>query len=108
MTTDYTNAAQQRLLQLIDLLAGHELQGLANVDVARSMNCGAPMALRDLNNLRTAGWAEQTPQGRWRLAPHVIAISERYAAGVRASVQGLLDTTQRYGQPAGLHGLLNN
>lgn len=108
MSTDYTNAAQQRLLQLIDLLAGHELQGLANVDVARSMACSAPVALRDLNNLRTAGWAEQTPQGRWRLAPHVIVISERYAAGVRASVQGLLDTTQRYGQPAGLQGLLNN
>lgn len=108
MTTDYTNAAQQRLLQLIDLLAGHELQGLANVDVARAMNCSAPVALRDLNNLRTAGWAEQTPQGRWRLAPHVIVISERYAAGVRSSVQGLLDTTQRYGQPAGLRGLFNN
>lgn len=27
-TTSYTNAAQQRLLQLIDLLAGHELAGL--------------------------------------------------------------------------------
>lgn len=108
MSADYTNAAQQRLLQLVDLLAGHELQGLANVDVARALNCGAPMALRDLNNLRTAGWAEQTPHGRWRLAPHVIVISERYAAGVRASVQGLLDTTQRYGQPAGLRGLLNN
>lgn len=108
MSADYTNASQQRLLQLIDLLAGHELQGLANVDVARAMDCTAPVALRDLNNLRTAGWAEQTPQGRWRLAPHVIVISERYAAGVRASVQGLLDTTQRYGQPAGLRGLFNN
>lgn len=105
MSADYTNAGQQRLLQLIDLLAGHELQGLANVDVASALRCTAPTALRDLNNLRTAGWAEQTPQGRWRLAPHVIEISERYAAGVRANVQGLLDTTQRYGQPAGIRGM---
>ena len=67
--TNYTSPAQQRLLQLVDLLAGHELQGLANVEVARALNCSAPMALRDLDNLRTAGWAEQTPLGRWRLAP---------------------------------------
>ncbi|CAM3351327.1 winged helix-turn-helix domain-containing protein [Paracidovorax anthurii] len=103
--TNYTNAAQQRLLQLIDLLAGHELQGLAPAEIAKALNVSASVVTRDLDNLRTAGWAEQTPQGRWRLAPHVIEISERYAAGVRASVQGLLDTTQRYGQSAGVRGM---
>ena len=36
-TTDYTNAAQQRLLQLLDLLAGHELQGLAPTALADEM-----------------------------------------------------------------------
>ena len=56
-TTSYTNAAQQRLLQLIDLLAGHELAGLAPTEIARALGCGAPVVTRDLDNLRTAGWA---------------------------------------------------
>ena len=34
--TDYTNAAQQRLLQLVDLLAGHELNGLAPAGLPRA------------------------------------------------------------------------
>ena len=104
--TNYTNAAQQRLLQLIDLLAGHELQGLLPGEIAKALAVGASTVTRDLDNLRTAGWAELTPKGdRWRLAPHAIQLSERYAAGVRSSVQGLLDTTQRYGQPAGMRGM---
>ena len=97
-TTDYTNSSQQRLLQLIDLLAGHELQGLANVEVARALGCTAPMVLRDLNNLRTAGWAEQTPQGRWRLAPHVVQISLRHATALQAGQQQLNDVVQRFGR----------
>ena len=35
--TDYTNAAQQRLLQLIDLMAGHELQGLTPGEIAKAL-----------------------------------------------------------------------
>ena len=34
--TDYTNAAQQRLLQLIDLMAGHELQGLTPGEIVKA------------------------------------------------------------------------
>ena len=60
-TTSYTNAAQQRLLQLIDLLAGHELAGLAPTEIARALGCTAPVVTRDLDNLRTAGWAELHP-----------------------------------------------
>ena len=95
--TDYTNAAQQRLLQLIDLLAGHELQGLAPAEIAKALNVGASHVTRDLDNLRTAGWAEQTPQGgRWRLAPHVVQISLRHAAAIQAGQQQLNDVVQRF------------
>lgn len=102
-TTSYTNAAQQRLLQLIDLLAGHELAGLAPTEIARALGCTAPVVTRDLDNLRTAGWAELHPGGKtWRLAPHAIQISLRYAAGLQAGSQNLRDTQRRYGTPPGM------
>lgn len=98
-TTDYTNAAQQRLLQLIDLLAGHELQGLAPAEISKALNVAASSVTRDLDNLRTAGWGEQTPQGaRWRLSPHVIEVSVRHAAAICAGEQDLKDVVRRFGR----------
>ena len=98
--TDYTNAAQQRLLQLIDLLAGHELLGLTPGEIAKALTVGASTITRDLDNLRTAGWAELTPKGdRWRLTPHVIQISLRYSAALQAGAQSWRDLEQRYGRP---------
>ena len=51
---DYTNDAQQRILRLITLLAGHEITGIAPADIARQQDCAASMVTRDLDNLRTA------------------------------------------------------
>ncbi|GKT20039.1 IclR family transcriptional regulator [Acidovorax sp. SUPP2522] len=96
-TTDYTNAAQQRLLQLIDLLAGHELQGLAPAEIAKALNASPSVVTRDLDNLRTAGWGEQTPQGgRWRLSPHLIQISLRHAVALDTARRAFDDIVQRY------------
>ena len=106
--TDYTNAALQRLLQLIDLLAGHELQGLLPGEIAKALAVGASTVTRDLDNLRSAGWAELTPKGdRWRLAPHVIQISLRYATALNAGAQQWRDTQQRFGRVAGAPDALN-
>ena len=96
--TDYTNEAQQRLLHLVDLLAGNELAGLAPSQIARSLDCNPSTVTRDLDNLRTAGWAEQTPRELWRLTPHVIQMSLRFGAALAASRQELADVTGRYGQ----------
>jgi DNA-binding IclR family transcriptional regulator len=101
--TNYTNAAQQRVLRLIDLLAGHELQGLTPTEIGRALGSAAPLVTRDLDNLRTAGWAELHPGGKtWRLAPHAIQISLRYAAGLQMGAQNQRDTQRRYGTPPGL------
>lgn len=94
--TDYTNDAQQRLLRLVNLLAGHELAGLAPSEIARAVNCSAPVVTRDLDNLRTAGWAEQTPGERWRLSPHVVQISIRHAAALNQARKTFEDTVQRF------------
>lgn len=95
--TNYTNDAQQRILQLVDLLAGHELQGLMPGEIAKALRCAPPLITRDLNNLRTAGWAELHPNGRtWRLAPHVVEISLKHASAMREGRQNLNDVEQRY------------
>ena len=94
--TDYTNESQQRLLQLVNLLAGHELEGLAPSQIARAQNCQASVVTRDLDNLRTAGWAEQTPKDTWRLSPHVVQMSLRHAAALRQSRQEFDDVSARY------------
>lgn len=94
--TDYTSPAQQRLLHLVNLLAGHELAGLAPSEMARALNCGASDVTRALDNLRTAGWAEQTPGERWRLSPHVVQLSIRHAAALNQARQTFEDTVQRF------------
>ena len=105
---NYTNPAQQRLLRMVDLLAGHELHGLAPGEIAKALVIGPSSVTRDLDNLRTAGWAEQTPQGgRWRLTPHVIQISLRYATALNAGAQQWRDTQQRFGRVAGAPDALN-
>lgn len=96
-TTDYTSAPQQRLLQLVDLLAGHELQGVTLSAIAKALNCNPSVVVRDTFNLQAAGWAERTPDGeRWRLAPHVVRISLRHAAAIRAGEQQLQDLMRRF------------
>ena len=94
--TGYTNDAQQRLLRLVDLLAGHELTGLVPSEIARALDCSPPVVTRDLDNLRTAGWAEQTPGLRWRLSPHVVQMSIRHAAALNQARQNFEDTVQRF------------
>lgn len=101
--SDYTNASQQRLLRLIDLLSGHEVNGLELIGIAKALGQSPSAVTRDLDNLRTAGWAERHPNGRtWRLTPHVIQISQRYLTALQAGAAQLQGVSQRYGGPVSL------
>ena len=106
--TDYTNAAQQRILLLQLALFGDVVHGYPPSKLAELLNVSASAITRDLDNLRTAGWAELTPKGdRWRLTPHVIQISLRYATALNAGAQQWRDTQQRFGRVAGAPDALN-
>lgn len=94
--TDYTSAPQQRLLRLVDLLAGHELAGLVPSEIARALSCSPSIVTRDLDNLRTAGWAEQTPGERWRLSPHVVQMSIRHAVALNEARKSFDEIVQRF------------
>ena len=95
--SDYTHDGQQRILKLVLLLAGNEITGLAPADIARQQACSASMVTRDLDNLRTAGWAEQVPETqRWRLAPQVVQIAVKHMTALERASARLNETTQRY------------
>ncbi|MBV5296314.1 MAG: IclR family transcriptional regulator [Curvibacter lanceolatus] len=95
--TDYTNEAQQRLLRLIDLLAGHELQGLAPAAIAKALGCSPSVVTKDMANLQAAGWAEREPvNNNWRLGPHLIRMSIRHALALNTARQAFDDIVQRY------------
>lgn len=68
----YINSSQQRILQVLLAMFGHEIQGLAPSDLAKGLGISPSEATRSLANLRLAGVAEQLPDtGRWRLTPRI-------------------------------------
>jgi len=94
---NYSNAAQQRILKVIQILAGQELQGLAPTDLARALGTTPSNVTRDLANLREAGWAEEMADtGRWRLGPKPIQIALAFSDGVQRARQKLDEIQARY------------
>jgi len=66
--TDYTNAAQQRILKLVLVLFGDVALGYKPAALAKAMGCNPSVITRDLDNLRTAGVAElDEATANWRL-----------------------------------------
>ncbi len=91
---DYTNAAQQRVLQLLLRLAGHEVDGLAPGELAKALSTTPSNITRDLFNMQAAGVAEQVQEsGRWRLSPRVPQIGVAMLNGI-GRAQSKIDEVQ--------------
>ena len=70
--TDYTNEAQQRLMRLTLALFGDVVDGYPPAALAKALGVSPSVITRDLDNLRTAGWAERDEAtGHWRLTPRL-------------------------------------
>lgn len=99
--TTYTNEGQQRVLRLINTLAGHEITGRAPSDLARETNCTASTITRDLANLKEAGFAECVPEtGYWRLSPQIVQISIRHMVALDRAVARLAEIRARFSRSA--------
>lgn len=105
--TQYTCAAQQRLLMVMMALAGHEVDGVSLMEITHALAQRAGKSpgsqknnvFRDLHNLREAGLAEQLPDSDlWRLAPRVVQISLSYQRYLDRAAARLDETRQRYGR----------
>lgn len=98
--TDYTVAAQQRILNVATVMFGHEIDGLTPGQVARLADISATSATRDLSNLKTAGWAEQLPNGNWRISPMLGRKAMGVLAALERAAQKLDELRQRYTRTA--------
>ena len=65
----YTNNAQQRIIILIEKLAGNEMEGLPLKTLSKNMDSSIAATYRDLKNLEEVGWAEQKENTSWVLTP---------------------------------------
>jgi DNA-binding IclR family transcriptional regulator len=93
----YDNAAQQRILTMVMTLAGHELHGLTNKDLAEGLSVSAGTITRDLHNLVKAGFAEQIAEtGRYRLGPKPVRISVAHMAAMDRAEQRMAEIKCRY------------
>ncbi|MEY2689203.1 MAG: hypothetical protein RL375_3401 [Pseudomonadota bacterium] len=94
----YVSDAQQRILGLVQTLAGHELEGLAPGDIAKLNTCSPSQVTRDLANLKHFGWAEQiAATGRWRLGPDIVRIASRHMAALDRADRRLAEIKSRFG-----------
>lgn len=75
MSERYINAAQQRILQMLQRLAGHEIEGISPSELAIALRTSASNVTRDLANLKEAGLAQKLETERWRLTPRIVQIS---------------------------------
>ncbi len=93
----YRSASQQRILKMLLLLGGHEVEGLAPSQIGQSLQIAASVVTHDLANLRLAGVAEQIPEtGRWRLSPRVPQIAVAMLNSLDQRTGRLADIRQRY------------
>lgn len=88
--------AQLRLLKVIEALSGHEVFGVRLKEVAVAVKASDPTVLRDLQTLKSAGWAKQDESGLWRLSQKPVQIFANFTWGISQAKQSVAETEQRY------------
>ncbi|HDZ10049.1 HTH domain-containing protein [Pseudohongiella sp.] len=95
---DMAENIHERVCQMITAMAGHEVHGLRNSELADALNVSRPTITRDLASLQRIGIVEQIPgmQGRWRLGPKIIQISRAHAEGMARVKSAVAEIEQRF------------
>ncbi|MDR1063628.1 MAG: hypothetical protein LBL48_06815 [Azoarcus sp.] len=92
-------SAQMRVLQLVEILAGNEIQGMRLKDISAALLFDAPnpsTTLRDLRALEAAGWAQKLPDNRWRLGAKPIQILHHFNSGLVRAVEAVNEIRVNY------------
>lgn len=92
----YLSDQIQRTLSVIQLMAGHEVHGVALNDLAKELETSLPNITRAMKNLQHANFVETLPtnEKRWRLSPKLVQITNTVEANMRQVMQQL-DIDQR-------------
>ncbi len=95
--TDYTNAAQQRILQLTLALFSDVVHGYPPSRLAEMLGATPPQITRDLDNLRTQGLAERDDAtGNWRLTPRLPQQSIKVFSAIDAAQRRVDEARNRF------------
>ena len=93
----YTSNAQQRALNTLKALFGHEIAGITAKDLATRLNVTSSQVFKDLMNLQEAGVAEQLPNKNWRVAPALGREAFKIMNNLDTARRRLDETANRYG-----------
>lgn len=97
----YLSDSQQRVLKTLDVLFGHEVNGLPPGQVAKLVGTSPSNSTRDLANLREAGMAEEIGDtGHWRVSARLGQRALAILHNIDAAAQRLDDTRNRYTRTA--------
>ena len=72
------DTAPMRVLRIAELLFGRILDGYSNKEIADTLGYSACNVSRDLETLRSVGWAEKLDTGRWALTTRPVALMRKY------------------------------
>lgn len=93
----YTNEAQQRLLKLVLLLGEDVVTGFAPTQLAKALQVPTPYITRDLENLKTAGWAMQHEEtGRWLLGAKPGALGVKVMSSIDRAERKVAEARHRF------------
>ena len=98
----YTLAAPiRKTCDLLRLLAGHEVLGLAPGEIAKGLDVPAPWVSRALPALEAeTGFVERVEgTNRWRLGVPLVRIATTVATNLNAAKRQLDDISARYSVP---------
>ncbi|MEK0158658.1 hypothetical protein WLQ65_05795 [Pseudoalteromonas piscicida] len=95
----YLSPQIQRTLATIELLCGHEVNGVEAGKLAVELNCTPSDMTRVLKNLEHADWAERltTNQNRWRLHKKPVQVSNTVAHSFSTAISDLQIERNNYG-----------
>lgn len=86
--------------ELLRLLAGHELLGLAPAEIAKGLGVGAPWVSVNLPALATTGFVERVDgANRWRLGPAFVRIAFTVSTNLAQAKRKLDELNTRYATP---------
>ncbi len=92
----YICEAQQRIFAVVEVLVGHEVDGISCKDIAGAAMIKQATAYRDLMNLQAAGWAEQLEDGGWRLSVNAARYLRRINDGINKALSRVNEARRNY------------
>jgi DNA-binding IclR family transcriptional regulator len=92
-----SGGAQRRGYRILLALAGHEIDGLSNAEIADAIGAKQSTTFRDLQVLKDVGLAERIEiTNRWRLAPKLVQIALAHMRTMERAEKTIEEVGQRY------------